>query len=110
MWPFAVAALGFRYLRINFSDKLGHPLRNPFLTALSRVDILGLHSDWCANFTALTRVRTECMYDARVMAGALTGDMRGIPGTCKGGWVVDVDGHPVDVGMGRVHKSVLGFL
>ncbi len=53
MWPFAKAVLGLRYLRINRSDKLGHPLRNPRRTALRRVEILGLHRDWWANFTAL---------------------------------------------------------
>jgi hypothetical protein len=42
-----------RYLSINVSDKLGHPLRNHWRTALRRVEILGLQRDWCANLTAL---------------------------------------------------------
>ena len=45
MCPFAVAGLGFRYLRINFSVKFGHPFRKPFRTAFSSVDIFGLHND-----------------------------------------------------------------
>ena len=71
MWPFAVAVLGLRYLRINRSDKLGHPLRNPHRTALRRVEILGLHRDWWANFMALAQVFTECVNVARVVPGSL---------------------------------------
>ena len=59
--PFAVAGLGLRYLRMSFSVMLGHPFRNPRRTALSSVEILGFPNDWCANRTALTRVRTECV-------------------------------------------------
>ncbi len=36
--------------------KVGAPLEETF-----RDNILGLHNDWCANFTAFTRVRTECV-------------------------------------------------
>ena len=57
--PLAVAGLGLRYLSINFSLRLGHPTRNPFRTAFNNVEILGLHKDWCVNFTAFARVRTE---------------------------------------------------
>ena len=71
MCPFVVAGLALRYLRINVSVMFGHPLRNPFCTTLRRVDILGLHNDWCANLTALERVCTECVNDATVMAGWL---------------------------------------
>ncbi len=45
MWPFAVAGLGFRYLRINFSVQFGHPMRKPFSTAFSSVNIFGLHNN-----------------------------------------------------------------
>ncbi len=45
MWPFTVAGLGLRYLRIKFALRLGHPLRKPFCTAFSNVEIFGLHND-----------------------------------------------------------------
>ncbi len=45
MCPFAVAGLGFRYLRINFSFKFGHPFRKPFQMVFSSVDIFGLHNN-----------------------------------------------------------------
>jgi hypothetical protein len=67
MWPFAVSGLGLRYLRINFSIIFWGPLRNPLRTAFRRVDILGLHSDWCANLMALAQVCTESMNFANVM-------------------------------------------
>ncbi len=69
MWPLAVAGLGLRYLSISFSDKLGHPLRNPLRTAFNNVEIFGLHNDWCANFTLFARVHTECVKDTRVKLG-----------------------------------------
>ena len=69
MWPLAVAGLGFKYLSINFSERFGHPLRNPRRTAFSRVDIFGLHNDWWANFTPFARVFTECVKDARLTPG-----------------------------------------
>ncbi len=69
MCPFAVAGLGLRYLRISFSFMLGHPRRNPRRTALRRVEILGLHKDWCANLTPLPRVRIEWLNAARSTAG-----------------------------------------
>ena len=59
MWPFAVAGLGLRYFKISFSVMLGQPRRNPRRTALSSVEIVGLHNDWCANFTPFPRVRME---------------------------------------------------
>ncbi len=43
--PFAVAGLGFKYFRINFSLIFGHPFRNPFRTAFDNVEICGLHND-----------------------------------------------------------------
>ncbi len=45
MQPFIVAGLGFRYFRIIFLLRLGHPLRKPLRTAFSSVEILGLHND-----------------------------------------------------------------
>jgi hypothetical protein len=39
----AVAGLGFRYFRINFSNKFGHPLRKPLRTAFRSVKILELN-------------------------------------------------------------------
>jgi hypothetical protein len=59
MWPLAVAGLGFKYLRISVSDIFGHPLRNPFRVALRSLEIVGLHSDWCANLTLLALVLME---------------------------------------------------
>ena len=50
--PLAVAGLGLRYLHISSLLMFGHPLRKPFLVAFNNVDIYGLHSNWCANFTA----------------------------------------------------------
>ena len=96
MCPLAVAGLGFRYLRISVSDMLGHPLRNPFRVALRSVDIVGLHRDWCANFTLFARVEIECANVA----------------TCSSSFVrvvsVDRGGAMVLVFMGIVHKSVVG--
>ena len=57
--PLAVAGLALRYLLISFSLRLGHPSRKPRRTALRRVNIFGLHNDWCANFTAFALVLTE---------------------------------------------------
>ena len=68
--PFAVAGLGFKYLRINFTLTFGHPSRNPFRTAFSIVEIFGLHNDWCANFTAFTLVLIECVNPAIDWCGA----------------------------------------
>ncbi len=45
IWPFAVAGLGLRYLFISLTLMYGHPLRNPRLVALRRVEIFGLHND-----------------------------------------------------------------
>ncbi len=69
MWPLATAKLGLRYLRSNFSERLGHPLKNPLRTAFRSVEMLGLHRDWWAYLMALARVCTECMKVARVTPG-----------------------------------------
>jgi hypothetical protein len=68
--PFAVAGLGFKYFRINFTLTFGHPSRNPFRTAFNIVEIFGLHNDWCANFTAFTLVLIECVNPAIDWCGA----------------------------------------
>ena len=60
MCPFAVAVLGGRYLVMRCSFMLGHLSRNPARTALSSVEIGGLHNDWCANLTAFNFVQMEC--------------------------------------------------
>ncbi len=72
MWPFAIAGLGFRYLRINILVKFGHPLRKPFCTAFISVDIFGLHNDSCANSTLFARVFTECVNIARLTTSLAT--------------------------------------
>jgi hypothetical protein len=61
MCPLAIAGLGFKYLVISSSDRLGHPFKKPFRKAFNREDILGLHIAWCPNLTVLARVRTECV-------------------------------------------------
>jgi hypothetical protein len=72
MCPLAVAELGLGYLSTNVSVKLGHPMRNPWLMALRRVEILGLHRDWWANLTPLAQVCTECVNIAMVTPGCVS--------------------------------------
>jgi hypothetical protein len=55
--PLAVAGLGSSYFTMSFLVKLGHPL----LVAFNRVDILGLHKDWCANLMAFAQIHIECV-------------------------------------------------
>ena len=98
MWPFAVAGLGFRYLSISFSEMLGHPLRKPLRVALRRVDIFGLHRDWCANFTLFARVKIECAKCAVCWTVFCPVDSI----LCVGGACFVV--------LGIVHKSVVGSL
>jgi hypothetical protein len=52
-WPLAIAELGLRYLRSNFSETLGQSMRNLLWTAFRSVKILGLHRDWWADLKAL---------------------------------------------------------
>jgi hypothetical protein len=73
MWPFAVAGLGLRYLRISFLDRFGQPFRKCLHTAFNNVDFFGLHNDWCANLTPLARVFTECVKFLRVIPGWIAG-------------------------------------
>jgi len=68
--PFAVAGLGFKYFRINFTLTFGHPSRNPFWMAFNIDEIFGLHNDWCANFMAFTLVLIECVNPAINWCGA----------------------------------------
>ncbi len=65
MCPFAIAELGFKYLRIIFLLMPGHPFKKSRLVAFNRVEIFGLHKDWCANLTALALVIMECVNIAR---------------------------------------------
>jgi hypothetical protein len=65
MCPFAVAGLGFKYLRINFLLMPRHPFKKPHRLAFNRVEIFGLHKNWCANLTVLVLVVTECVNIAR---------------------------------------------
>ena len=120
MWPFDVAGLGLRYLMISVSVMLGHPFRNPLRTAFRRVEIFGLHSDWCANLTALAHVRTEYAKVAALMCGRpvvpLSGTASGawcgarsIQGPGRGRTAISFAVRP-KLGMGSVHKSVLGSL
>ncbi len=61
MWPFAVAGLGLKYFATSSLLRLGHPWRKPLRSAFMRNNILGLHNNWCVNFTAFACVHTECM-------------------------------------------------
>ncbi len=45
MCPLVVAGLGFRYFFTFRADRLGHPFKYPFLIALSKVAIVGLHNN-----------------------------------------------------------------
>ena len=98
MWPLAVAGLGFRYLRMSFSEMLGHPFRKPFCVALRSMDILGLHSDWCANLTLLALVEMEWENTATYLIGSDWAAVLACEGVCDSGL------------MGIVHRSVAGSL
>ncbi len=62
--PFAVTGLGFRYLVTPFAVRCGHPLTYPRQMAFSRVEICGLHNDWCANRMLFAIVCTVCVKKA----------------------------------------------
>jgi hypothetical protein len=107
MCPLAVAGLQLRYLLMSSSVKFGHPFKKPRQVAFNRVDIVGLHRDWWANFTALARVRTE--WENPAIAGCLEGwGTRPSQGPGCGRkvfpWVVPT----LCFGIGRVHRSVVG--
>jgi hypothetical protein len=86
--PFAVARLGFRYLVTPFAVRFGHPLTYPRQMAFSRVEIRGLHNDWCANWMLFAFVCTVHVKKAIWMARwawalAITGAANGSTfGTC----------------------------
>ena len=62
MCPFAIAGLGFKYLRINILLVPGHPFKYPHRVAFNREEIFGLHNNWCAKLTTvLTCVVAKCM-------------------------------------------------
>ena len=98
MWPLAVAGLGFKYLRMSFSEMLGHPFRKPFRVALRSLDIFGLHSDWCANFTLLALVAMEWAKTATCLTVSDWVASLACAGDCGAGL------------MGMVHRSVDGSL
>ena len=98
MWPLAVAGLGFKYLRMSVSEILGHPFRKPFRVALSSLDILGLHSDWCANLTLLALVEMEWAKTATFLTVSDWAASLACVGVCFTGL------------MGMVHRSVAGSL
>jgi hypothetical protein len=110
IWHFAVAGLGLRYLLISFMLMCGHLFRNPCQVAFNRVDIFGLHNNWCTNFTLLARICTECKnkapsYTARGGWGAQL-----IPGQGRGkSFWLGVVRIPFFV-IGRVLRSVAGSL
>ena len=100
-----MAGLGLRYLRINFSDMLGQPWKNPWRVAFRSVDISGLHNDWCANMTELAQVRMECVNVAILMRSELStalGFLSGFPTFPLLSVIVAL--------IGSVHKSVAGSL
>ncbi len=104
-----------RYFTINFSIIFGHPLRNPLQTVLRRVEILGLHGDWCVDLTALAKVCTEWVNAAKDMprqASLATNPGCGaqpkqVPGC---GRTVGPGGVHTFVWIGKVHRSILGSL
>jgi hypothetical protein len=115
MWPLAVAGFGLRYLRINCSFIFGHPLTKPLRTALRRVEILGLHSKWWANSTALALVCTECVNVAKVKSGWASETShdgcgaRPVQGPGRGRTLGPGGVHTL-VGSGSIHKLVAGSL
>ncbi len=107
MWPFAVAGLELRYFVIPLAVRFGHPLRYPHQMAFSRVEICGLHKDWCAKRMLFALVCTVCMKKEIWTAGwawasATTGAANWR--TQFACWEV----MPWDPN-GRVHKSIVGF-
>jgi hypothetical protein len=81
MCLFAVAGLGFKYLRINFLLMPRHPFKKPRCVAFNRVEIFELHKDWCTNLTTLALMVTECMNIARA------------------GWTVGWEVRPIGAGL-----------
>jgi hypothetical protein len=110
IWPFAVAGLKLRYLLISLTLMYGYPFRNPHLVALRRVDIFGLHNDWCANLTLLARVCIECKKEApSYMAWGGCGAQPILGQGCGKSIWHGVDRIPSFV-IGKVHRFVLGSM
>jgi hypothetical protein len=110
IWPFAIAGLELRYLLISLTLMYGHPLRNPCLVALRRVEIFGLHNNWCANLTLLARVLIKCKKAAPsyISWGGCGSRPILVQGHGKSIWLGVV--RIPSFGIGRVHRSVLGSL
>ena len=89
---------------------LGHPSRNPRRTALRRVDIFGLHNDWCANLTAFAFVFVECVKLATCGAPlcASAGTMMCVFVALPTGFTLVVFVCSCFGPIGRVHRSVDG--
>ena len=73
----------------------GHPFKKPFCVAFRSVDILRLHTDWCANFTLLARVEMEW---AKLVVCCTALGRTGSEGDCCAAWI------------GSVHKYNVVFL
>ena len=110
MWPFAVAGLGLRYLRMSFLDRFGQPIRKPLRTAFNNVNFFGLHNNSCANLTPFAHVFTECVKFARVIPGWIADCI-----VCRAQSSLGADcGRAVRVMLflliGRVYRSVISSL
>jgi hypothetical protein len=110
--------------------RLGHPWREPLRSAFMSDDILGLHNNLCANFTAFAHVCTECMKvvssphvgvfaigkvgcRAQAMQGPACGWVDSVAWFTESdpGEVRSCPCHRIASGvMGRTHRSVLGSL
>ncbi len=64
MCPFTVSGLGLRYFVMPAAIRLGHLLRYPQQMAFKSIEILGLHTDWCAKRMLLALFYTVCMKEA----------------------------------------------
>jgi hypothetical protein len=91
------------------SLRFGHPFKKPRRVAFKSVDIGGLHNDWCANLTALARVRIEWAKQTSAGCSSWWGarpsqgpgrDRRMSPGVVP----------TLCLGIGNVHRSVEGSL
>ena len=66
MCPLAVAGLRLRYLLIKSLLMFGHPFKKPRCIAFKRVDIGGLHNNWCANLTVMACEANQCWMPGEV--------------------------------------------
>ena len=83
---------------MSFLEIFGHPFRNPFCVALRSLEMVGLHSNWCANLTLLALVKMECANTAAYLIGSDWAALLACAGVCDSGL------------MGIVHRSVAGSL